>query len=219
MLMPLCIGMTGGIGSGKTSAANIFQELGADVVDTDEISHDLTRPGGTAMAAIRDAFGDSCVAADGALDRQQMRDLVFSDPAARTKLEGILHPLIRGRAQELISGSRRPYVLLVVPLLLETGAYRELASRVLVVDCDEALQIARASARSGLSEDRVRAIMAAQIPRQQRLAAADDVIRNDGDMEALRRQVQTLHAKFLTLARDASRNAASEHRNILKNAQ
>ena len=219
MSMPLCIGMTGGIGSGKTSAAKIFESLGAGIVDTDEIAHELTRAGGAATAAIRAAFGAVYVTADGALDRQKMRALVFSDSASRRKLEGILHPLIRRRALELVRGSGRPYVLLVVPLLLETGACGELVSRVLVIDCDETRQVARASARSGVTAKQVRAIMAAQVSREQRLAAADDVIRNDGDMETLRRQVQALHAEYLALAQEPSRNAVPEHRKSFKKAQ
>lgn len=203
--MPLCIGLTGGIGCGKSSASQFFEQLGATIVDTDSIAHELTRPEGAAIAAIRDAFGAAYIAGNGALDRKNMRELVFSDPAARGKLETILHPLIRRRALELLARPDGPYVMLVVPLLLETGAYRELTDRVLVIDCDEALQVARASARSGMSEEDVRAIMAAQLPRRQRLAAADDVIRNDGDLAALRRQVEATHARYLSLAAGAFR--------------
>jgi len=205
--MPFCIGLTGGVGSGKTSAARIFQELGAAVVDTDEIAHDLTRPGGAAVAAIRSEFGADFVAADGGLDRAKMRRLVFTDPAARKKLETILHPLIRNDSQARIAAAQQPYVLVVVPLLLETGAYRELIGRVLVVDCDEERQIARAMKRSALSSDEVRAIMAAQLPRAKRLAAADDVLHNDADLDALRRQAEALHEKYVTLARKASQDA------------
>ena len=205
--MPFCIGLTGGVGSGKTSAARIFQELGAAVVDTDEIAHDLTRPGGAAVAAIRSEFGADYVAADGGLDRAKMRRLVFTDPVARKTLETILHPLIRRDAQARIAAAQQPYVLVVVPLLLETGAYRELIGRVLVIDCDEERQIARTMKRSALSSDEVRAIMAAQLPRAKRLAAADDVLHNDADLEALRRQAEALHGKYVTLARKASQDA------------
>lgn len=206
--MPFCIGLTGGVGSGKTSAARIFQELGAAVVDTDEIAHDLTRPGGAAVTAIRSEFGADYVAADGGLDRAKMRRLVFTDPVARKKLETILHPLIRRDSQARIAAAQQPYVLVVVPLLLETGAYRELIGRVLVIDCDEERQIARAMKRSALSNDEVRAIMAAQLPRAKRLAAADDVLHNDADLEALRRQTEALHEKYATLARKASQDAS-----------
>lgn len=205
--MPFCIGLTGGVGSGKSSAAKIFQELGAAVVDTDEIAHDLTRPGGAAVAAIRGEFGADYISAHGGLDRAKMRRLAFTDPQARKKLETILHPLIRRDSQTRIAAAQQPYVLVVVPLLLETGAYRELIGRVLVIDCDEERQIARTMKRSALSRDEVRAIMAAQLPRAKRLAAADDVLHNDADLEALRRQAEALHAKYVTLARHASRDA------------
>ena len=208
MRLPFCIGLTGGVGSGKTSAARIFQELGAAVVDTDEIAHDLTRPGGAAVAAIRSEFGADYVAADGGLDRAKMRRLVFADAVARKKLEAILHPLIRKDSQARIAAAQQPYVLVVVPLLLETGAYRELIGRVLVIDCDEERQIARAMKRSALSSDEVRAIMAAQLPRAKRLAAADDVLHNDADLEALRRQAEALHEKYVALARKASQDAS-----------
>ena len=205
--MPFCIGLTGGVGSGKSSAAKIFQELGAAVVETDEIAHDLTRPGGAAVTAIRSEFGADYISADGGLDRAKMRRLAFTDPQARKKLETILHPLIRRDSQTRIAAAQQPYVLVVVPLLLETGAYRELIGRVLVIDCDEERQIARTMKRSALSRDEVRAIMAAQLPRAKRLAAADDVLHNDADLEALRRQAEALHAKYVTLARHASCDA------------
>ena len=208
MRLPFCIGLTGGVGSGKTSAARIFQKLGAAVVDTDEIAHDLTRPGGAAVAAIRSEFGADYVAADGGLDRAKMRRLVFADAVARKKLEAILHPLIRKDSQARIAAAQQPYVLVVVPLLLETGAYRELIGRVLVIDCDEERQIARAMKRSALSSDEVRAIMAAQLPRAKRLAAADDVLHNDADLQALRRQAEALHEKYVALARKASQDAS-----------
>lgn len=207
MRTPFCVGLTGGIGSGKTSAAGIFQELGAAIVYTDEIAHDLTRPGGAAVAAIRSEFGADYLAADGGLDRAKMRRLVFTDPVARKKLETILHPLIRRDSQARIAAAQQPYVLVVVPLLLETGAYCELIARVLVIDCDEERQIARTTKRSALSGDEVRLIMAAQLPRAKRLAAADDVLHNDADLEVLRRQAEALHEKYVTLARKASQDA------------
>lgn len=198
--MPYCVGVTGGIGSGKSRAAALFAELGAGVVDTDDISHELTAAGGGAMPAIIAAFGTAAATADGGLDRDAMRRLVFEKPEARKQLETILHPQIRECARNRVMESTTPYVLLVVPLLLETRAYRDLIRRVLVVDCDESLQISRAMQRSNLSADAVRAIMAAQLPRSQRLAAADDVIRNDGGIEELRRQVTALHQQYLKLA-------------------
>lgn len=198
--MPYCVGVTGGIGSGKSRAAALFAELGAGVVDTDDISRQLTAAGGGAMPAITAAFGAAVAAADGSLDRSVMRRLVFENPAARKQLETILHPRIRTLARSRVMECATPYVLLVVPLLLETGGYRDLIRRVLVVDCDESLQISRAMQRSKLTADAVRAIMAAQLPRSKRLAGADDVIHNDGDIADLRGQVAALHQQYLQLA-------------------
>jgi len=202
---PFCVGLTGGIASGKSSVAALFEELGATVVDTDAIAHELTRPGAAAMAGIRSAFGPAFVAPDGSLERAKMRRLVFSDPDAKARLEGILHPLIRERARARIAAAQQPYVIVVVPLLLETGAYRDLIQRVLVVDCSEELQVARAMQRSQLQENEVRAILAAQLPRTERLKRADDVIDNNGGIEALRQQTQKLHAQYLALAQTAAR--------------
>lgn len=198
--MPFCVGLTGGIGSGKSTAASLFGEHGAAIVDTDAISHELTRPGGHAVEAIREAFGAGFIAADGGLDRPRMRERVFGDPAAKSKLEAILHPMIRTSARARVDAALAPYVILVVPLLLETGAYRDVIRRVLVVDCSEARQIERATRRSNLSAEAVRAIMASQLPRAERLARADDVLDNDGDLAGLRRQVAALHANYLALA-------------------
>lgn len=201
--MTYCIGLTGGIGSGKSSASSLFQELGAGVVDTDEIAHALTGPGGAAIPEIRRQFGADYIAADGSLDRPRMRRLIFGDPASKKKLETILHPLIRRQSQAQIAAMQQPYTLVVVPLLLETGAYRELISRVLVVDCSEEQQIARTVQRSRLTADEVRAIMAAQLPRNERLSRADDVLHNDNDIASLRRQAEILHAKYLSLSRQS----------------
>ena len=202
--MPFCVGVTGGIGSGKSRAAALFGELGADVVDTDNISHELTAAGGSAMPAITAAFGAAAAAPDGSLDRAVMRRLVFEKPDARKQLETILHPRIGECARSRVMESAAAYVLLVVPLLRETGGYRDLIRRVLVVDCDESLQISRAMQRSNLTADAVRAIMAAQLPRQQRLAGADDVIRNDGNIAQLRGQVADLHYQYMKLAASAA---------------
>lgn len=201
--MPYCVGLTGGIGSGKSAASDAFAELGAGVVDTDEIARALTAPGGAAIEPIRKAFGKEYIAADGGLDRARMRKLVFEDAEAKRKLEGILHPRIRERLRADVAAARQPYVVAVIPLLFETGAYRELLQRVLVVDCDESEQVRRASARSGLSAQDVRAIMAAQLPRAERVRRADDVLSNDGSLEALRAQVARLHQRYLELARRA----------------
>ena len=195
------VGLTGGVGSGKSTAADMFAELGAGIVDTDRISHELTAPGGAAIPALRDAFGADYIAVNGALDRAKMRSLVFGDPAARQKLEAILHPAIRAEARARISGSDRPYVIVVVPLLLETGGYRDLTDRVLVVDCAEEQQLKRTAQRSGVGEEAARAIMAAQLARAERLARADDVLSNGGSIEDLRRDAARLHARYLDLAR------------------
>ena len=191
------VGLTGGVGSGKSTAVDMFEALGAGVVDTDRISHELTAPGGAAIPALREAFGSEYISANGALDRAKMRALVFSDGAARGKLEAILHPAIRTEARERIVRSDRPYVIVVVPLLLETGTYLDFTDRVLVVDCAEEEQVRRTAQRSGVTEEAARAIMAAQLPRAQRLARADDVLSNTGSIEELRSQVAALHARYL----------------------
>lgn len=201
------VGLTGGIGSGKSVAASRFAELGAAIVDTDAIAHELTGPGGSAVPALRSQFGAEYVTADGGLDRARMRRLVFQEPEARKRLEAILHPLIRAESRARIAAADRPYVVVVVPLLLETGAYRDLTDRVLVVDCAAERQMQRAVQRSGLSEDDVRAIMAAQLPRAERVARADDVLLNDGSMEDLRRHVNELHSRYLGLARHSEPQA------------
>jgi dephospho-CoA kinase len=201
--MPFCVGLTGGIGSGKSVASGVFESLGAAVVDTDEISRALTAPGGAAIAAIRGQFGPAAIGPDGGLDRERMRLLVFRDAASRQQLEAILHPQIRIRTRAAIDAARAPYVIVVVPLLLETGVCLELVQRVLVVDCDEAEQVRRVVAARGLSVGEVQRIMAAQLPRAERLRRADDVLLNDGRVEALRSQVEQLHARYLALARAA----------------
>ncbi|MCX7183759.1 MAG: dephospho-CoA kinase [Nitrosospira sp.] len=198
--MSLVIGLTGGIGSGKSSAAKLFAALGACVIDTDEIAHELTQSHGAAISAIRQNFGEDFITGEGALNREKMRSLVFSDSASRQKLEAILHPLIRMTAARNAALASSPYVIMVVPLLLETSDYREMVRRILVVDCDEQKQIVRAMARSGLGAHEVRAIMATQIARQQRLQQADDVIANDSDLAHLQQQVEALHQKYLALA-------------------
>lgn len=194
------VGLTGGIGSGKSTVAELFAVHGVEVVDTDAIAHRLTAPQGAAMPALRSAFGDGVVRGDGGLDRTAVRRLVFADPSLRTRLEGILHPLIRQLATAECAQAGSPYVLLVVPLLVESGNYRERCGRVLVVDCDETTQVARVMARNGLGEAEVRAIMASQAGRAERLAVADDVIRNDGGMDALTDEVARLHRLYAGFA-------------------
>jgi len=198
--MSLIVGVTGGIGSGKSTAAQLFRERGADLVDTDAIARELTRPGQPALEQITARLGAEHLAADGGLDRDKLRDRVFSNPDARRALEAILHPMIRREVEARVRASTGPYVLVLVPLLVETGGYRDLVQRVLVVDCDERLQVQRTMQRSGLTEGEVRAIMQAQATRSQRLALADDLIRNDGSPEELARQVDALDARYRALA-------------------
>jgi dephospho-CoA kinase len=198
--MSFIVGLTGGIGSGKSSVAAMFAELGVAVVDTDAISHLLTQAGGAAIPSIQAIFGNEFIDASGALDRAKMRQLVFSDAAARQRLENILHPLILADAKAQAQASTAPYVLVVIPLLFETAAYHSWLQRTLTVDCAEETQLARVTRRSGLDEQTVRAIMSQQLPRNQRLTAADDAIKNEGDLAELRQQVSALHQRYLKLA-------------------
>ncbi len=194
------VGLTGGIGSGKSTVADLFAARGIAVVDTDVIARELTGPGGAAMPDIEVAFGADVIAPDGSMDRAAMRQRAFADAAARQRLEAILHPRIRREADRRCNEAVSPYVLLAVPLLAETGAYRDRVARVLVVDCEESTQLARVMARNGLPADSVRAIMATQVSRDARLALANDIVTNDGARELLEPQVETLHRRYLQLA-------------------
>ena len=194
--MNRAVGLTGGIGSGKSTAAGMLAALGAPVVDADEISRELTAPGGAALPALREAFGEAIVPPGGALDRAAMRALAFSDPAARARLEAILHPMIREEAARRIAAASGPYAVLAVPLLFESGSWAGRVERVVVVDLDEALQVRRTQERSRLRPDEVRAIMATQWPRWRRLQAADEVLWNGGSLEDLRAQCERLHARL-----------------------
>lgn len=203
--MSFVVGLTGGIGSGKTTVANLFAELGAAIVDTDVIAHDLTAAHGAAMPDIIQAFGEGVLQADGSLDRAAMRRLCFSDLSARKRLEAILHPMIRSEAVARCQrADYAPYVLLVVPLLIESGVYRERVNRILVVDCDEQQQVSRVMERSGLGAEEVRDIMATQISRAERLAAANDVVTNTGVLDELQTQILTLHRRYVEMARSAA---------------
>ena len=189
----IAIGLTGGIGSGKTTVAARLGALGAAVIDTDEISRALTAAGGATIGALREAFGAHFIGADGALNRAAMRSLVFEDALARRKLESILHPAIRAAADRALGSARGPYAVVVVPLLFETRGFLDRVARTLVVDCSEALQVARTASRSGLDAEGVRRIMRAQWPRWRRLQVADDVIWNGADAAALEPQCDRLH--------------------------
>lgn len=194
------VGLTGGIGSGKSTVADCFAALGVPVIDTDVIARELTAPDGAALEAIRAAFGEAVIQADGTLDRAALRRRVFADAAARHQLEAILHPRIRQAVEQALATLIAPYALIVIPLLVETGGYRDVLKRVLVVDCPEDLQIARVMARSGLAHDEVKAILAAQAGRTERLAAVDDVIVNAATPADLCAEVARLHQRYLSLA-------------------
>lgn len=193
------MGLTGGIGSGKSTVAKYFSALGAGVVDADRLAHELTATGGPVLEEIRVEFGDGVLAPDGALDRARLRDLVFADSDARARLESILHPRIRDCMLERARGMDNPYVVLMVPLLIETGQ-DALVNRVLVVDCPAASQIDRVKRRSGLEETEIRRIISSQIARDIRLARADDVIDNSAEPTALIPRVEALHHLYLGLA-------------------
>ena len=199
--MKLVVGLTGGIGSGKSAAAEEFDRLGATVVDTDAIAHELTQAGGAAVPQVRRLFGEDYVDAQGAMVRAKMRALAFRDPGARKKLEQLLHPLIRAESDRRIAAASGAYVIHVVPLLVESRDYRQRISRVLVVDCPEDLQVERVRQRSGLADEEIRRILRSQASREARLAAADDIIDNSGSLDALHKQVRDLHASYLELAR------------------
>jgi len=194
----LCVGLTGGIGCGKSTVAALFAKLGAGIVDTDAIAHQLAQAGGAAIPAICAAFGKEYIAGDGSLNRAGMRELVFSDAAAKQRLENILHPLILSQAQtQLQALQSKPYIIIVVPLLPESPAFRQLVQRILVVDCPEDSQIARVIARNHMSDAEVRAIIAVQTARAERLKLANDVIHNDAGLDTLAAQVSDLHLRYL----------------------
>ena len=199
-ISPFSIGLTGGIGCGKTTVADLFAARGASIIDTDLIAHQLTAPDGAAMPAIREAFGAGFILPNGAMDRARMRERVFADRADKHRLEAIIHPLIAREVEHAAAHADGAYRLFVVPLLVESGKWRTRVSRILVIDCPEALQIERVVQRSALTPAAVAAIMAAQVPRATRLAAADDVIVNDGGTAALAPQVDRLHRQYCAMA-------------------
>lgn len=193
------VGLTGGIASGKSTVANLFAALGVPIIDTDVIARQVVAPGTALLAQIAEKLGPAVLAEDGSLNRRSVRDLVFSDPAARAALESLTHPAIRAEMERQADATRTTYSMLAIPLLAEKGS-KSVVDRVLVVDCEEELQIRRLQARDGSTLDQARAILAAQASRAARLAIADDVIRNDGDLHTLRDQVAKLHARYLELA-------------------
>lgn len=207
--MPWIVGLTGGIGSGKTLASNAFAALGVPVIDTDLISHALTGPNGLAIDAIHRAFGDSLFDDAGQLDRAKMRELVFKDPIQRKTLENILHPLIAQVALASISQhSNAPYVILAVPLLAESPEWQKRCNRILVIDCEVETQITRVMKRSGLSREQTQAIIMTQASREARKAIANEVIVNESTPEYVVQQVTRLHDFYLQMANQSPQNGA-----------
>ena len=203
----LIIGMTGGIGSGKSTVSHHFESLGVPVIDADVISRELVAPGQPALQEIAQQFGAQLLAADGALDRARLRQHVFENDAERKKLEAILHPKVRESMRQQVmalqdSNTPPAYCILSIPLLIESG-WTDLIQRVLVIDSSPDQQLQRASQRDGLSTEQIKAVIQSQVDRETRLAAADDVIHNDADIPALLTQVETLHQRYLQLARSA----------------
>jgi len=198
----LRIGLTGGIGCGKSAACQIFTELGIPVIDADQISREVVARGEPALATIAELFGSPVLTGDGALDRSRMREMIFADPSLRRQLEAILHPLIKHRMQAQVASLHGPYVILAVPLLLE-ARWNDQVERVLVIDCPVELQISRTIRRDSVTRRQAEAIVAAQMEREERLKQADDIVCNDGDLEHLRRQIEELHQRYLSIAQQA----------------
>lgn len=201
----LRVGLTGGIGSGKSTAASLFALRGVPVIDTDEIARGLTQAEGEAYSEIIRAFGDSVLDENHRIDRNKLRERVFDNAHERRRLETMLHPRIRDKVQEKLAGLEAPYCIVVVPLLIESG-FTDLVDRILVVDAAENQQIQRTAARSGLSEAEIRKIMAAQASRAQRLQQANDVIENNGDRKQLEAEVERKHQWYLSLAATTNKN-------------
>lgn len=202
------VALTGGIGSGKSTVANAFAALGVPLVDADVIAREVVQPDSPALHAIVQRFGPAMLSADGSLDRAALRARIFSDPAEKAWLNGLLHPLIQRQTEQQLRSARTPYVLWVVPLLIE-NSLQQRANRVLVVDVDRERQIARTLSRDGVSRAQVENILASQVSRQQRLACADDIIDNSGRPEEITDRVATLHQRYLALAASATRQDKS----------
>jgi len=197
----LRVGLTGGIACGKSTVAKLFGALGVPIIDADEAAREVVAPGTALLVHIVERFGPGVIDADGGLNRRALRDIIFRNPSARADLEMLLHPAIRALMEEKSAAARGDYQLFVVPLLIETGGKQARdIDRVLVVDCDEELQVRRLQARDGSTVEQARAILGAQAPRAARLAEADDVVTNQGDLQALRTQVEALHLRYLQLA-------------------
>jgi len=201
----MVVGLTGGIGCGKSEVSRAFSQRGVEVVDTDALAHELSAPGTDGFGAIRAAFGPEVVLRSGEIDRTWLRRQVFADPAKRAVLEAALHPLIVAEARRRIANWRGAYGIVVVPLLLERGGLDRTVDRVLVIDCPEAEQVRRVVERSGLAESEVRAIMATQLDRAQRIARADDVFDNSGCLEQIPARVEALDRRYRRLAQERGR--------------
>lgn len=198
----LRVGLTGGIGSGKSTVAALFRNLGVTVIDADDISRELTAPGGAALPSLREAFGPSVFHSDGTLNRAALRQRVFTAPAERRKLERILHPMIYAEMEKRATRAASPYIVLCVPLLLET-ARREWVDRILVIDVSPEVQRERIRRRDGMDSALVGKILASQISREARLEHADNIINNDNGWDDLSRQVEQIHQRYLELAKGA----------------
>ena len=205
----LRIGLTGGIASGKSTVANLFAALGVPIVDTDVLAREVVEPGSPLLREITGHFGAQVLSGDGSLDRQELRKRIFADPAERQWLEALLHPAIRELTDARCEAASGPYVIVAIPLLVETAGSKRF-DRVLVVDCDPELQLARLMARDGIRRDEALRMLAAQASRDERLAVADDVIRNDGDLASLRDQVAILHAGYVAAAKNVARTQSAE---------
>ena len=201
------VGLTGGIGSGKTTVANMFAELGAYLVDTDLIAHALTKENGGAISAIENAFGSEFILPSGAMNREKMRQHVFSQPNEKKRLEAILHPLIREKTETATKKSTGIYTIFVVPLLIESGTWKQRVSRVLVIDCSEQTQLHRVMSRNGMAQEQVLSIMQTQASRAQRLNAADDIILSERTLDEIELEVMRLHDKYVKLSADARTNS------------
>jgi dephospho-CoA kinase len=204
----LVIGLTGGIGCGKSRVSELFQQLGVPVIDADRVAREVVEPGQPALAEIRQRFGETVMLPTRGLDRKRLRAIVFQDPQARHDLEQILHPRIRARMQERLASLDTPYAILSIPLLLEAG--QQTVDRVLVIDCPPEAQIERVCARDRITPEQAGKIMETQVDRQTRLAAADDLIDNTGPPEALKPQVQALHARYLGIQRTEDKRQKAE---------
>jgi len=197
----LVVGLTGGIGSGKTTVAEGFSALGVPVIDADQLARALVEPGQPALNEIITVFGDACITPDGQLRRDHIRQRIYSDNSLKSRLEAILHPKIRQRIKTLLSEIKTPYCIVAIPLLLETQQ-TDLVDRILVIDTPEKEQLERVAARDGLSDNTIMAIMQSQTDRNTRLAAADDIIMNDSDLESLTDRILELHTHYMEISYD-----------------